>query len=41
MSFFKNYAEIEAKKLLPDPFFLKKALNEAKAKRLQLSFYIF
>ena len=39
--FFKNYAENEAKRLLPDPFFTKKALNEAKAKGLQLSFYIY
>ena len=40
--FFKNHAENEAKKLVPDVFlFFKKALYVVKASRLQLSFNIF
>ena len=39
--FFKNNAENEAGKLVPDPLFFEKALNEVKASGLQLSFNIF
>ena len=42
MFFFKNYAENEAEKLVPDRFlFFKKALYLAKASGLQLDFTIF
>ena len=37
--FFKNYAENEARRLVPDLFlFFKKALDEVKENCLQLSF---
>ena len=40
--FFKNYAENEAWRLVPDFFlFFEKALDEGKASGLQLSFNIF
>ena len=40
--FFKNHAENEPGKLIPDLFlFLKKALNEVKTSGLQLNFNIF
>ena len=40
--FFKNYAENEAGRLVPDLFlFFKIAYNEVKANGLQLSFNVF
>ena len=40
--FLRNHAEREVERLVPDFFLLfKKALNEVKAKGLQLSFSIF
>ena len=40
--FFKNYAENEAGKLVPDRFlFFKKTLYQVKARGLQLDFTIF
>ena len=39
--FFKNHAEIEAGRLVPDFCFSKKPLYEANASDLQLSFNIF
>ena len=40
--FFKNHAENEVRKLIPDlVLFFKKALYEVKASRLQLSLNIF
>ena len=40
--FFKNHAQNEAERLVPDLFlFFKKALYEVKASGLQLSFNIF
>ena len=41
MFFFKNHAENELGRLVPDLFFFQKALYEAKASGLQLSFNIF
>ena len=42
MFFFKNHAENEAERLVPDFFLLfNKALHQVKASGLQLSFNIF
>ena len=42
MFFFKNYAENEAGRLVPDPFlFFQKVYYEVKASCLQLSFNMF
>ena len=39
MFFFKNYAENEAEKVVPDCLFFEKALYQVKASGLQLGFF--